>query len=198
MRRFSSILVVLVGAVAGLCVVGGAGRAQDTANDRPVSLGVMIGAMKLTGSYDGAFKTGVALGADAFFPLPARRLAVRADVMYHLISGNTVICLNPPGGQCSGQSTPSAQFISTSADLLLHLNDPTRRWSPYVLVGAAYYITGTPSDEKLKTFDPRQAGYQFGIGTDVHSFTGATLFVELRYMSMPPGGVVPLTVGLRF
>jgi hypothetical protein len=187
----------LVGAIALLCVGGGAGRAQDTANVRPVSLGVMLGAPKMTGSYDGAFKTGVALGVDAFFPLPARRLAIRADVMYHIIGEHTVICLNQPGGQCSDQGT-SSQLISTSADLLLHLNDPTSHWSPYVLVGAAYYVTGAPADEKLKTFDPRQAGYQFGIGTDVHSFTGATLFVELRYMSMPPGGVVPLTVGLRF
>ena len=80
----------------------------------------------------------------------------------------------------------------------MHLNDPATRWSPYVLVGAAYYITPASATEKLKTFDPQQAGYQFGIGTDVHSFTRATLFVELRYMSMPPGGVVPLTVGLRF
>jgi hypothetical protein len=81
----------LVGAIAVLCVAGGAVRAQDTANVRPVSLGVMIGAPRMTGSYDGTFKTGVALGVDAFFPLPARRLAIRADVMYHIIGEHNVI-----------------------------------------------------------------------------------------------------------
>jgi hypothetical protein len=187
----------LVGAIAALCVAGGAARAQDTSNERPVSIGVMIGANKLAGSYDSAFKTGVVLGVDALFPLPARRLAIRADVLYHNIGEHNVICLNSPIGPCSDQGT-SSHLITTSADLLLHLNDPASRWSPYVLVGAAYYVTGASSAEKLKAFDPQQAGYQVGIGTDVHSSTSAIFFVEIRYMSMPPGGVVPLTVGLRF
>jgi hypothetical protein len=100
-------------------------------------------------------------------------------------------------GGCTNQGTAS-HLIATSADLLLHVNDPASHLSPYVLVGAAWYMTGNPSTERLKAFDPQQAGYQVGIGTDVHAFEGPTVFVELRYMSMPPGGVVPLTVGLRF
>jgi hypothetical protein len=183
--------------MAALCVAGGATRAQDTSNERPVSFGVMIGANKLAGSYDGAFKTGVVLGVDALFPLPARRLAIRADVLYHNIGEHSVVCLTSPGGPCSDQDT-SPHLITTSADLLLHLNDRASRWAPYVLVGAAYYLAGASSSEKLKTFDPHQAGYQVGIGTDVHSFMHGTLFLEIRYMSMPPGGIVPLTVGLRF
>ena len=79
---------------------------------------------------------------------------------------------------------------------MARLNDPDTRWSPYLLGGVAEYLTGN-SDEPLAQFRPNHFGFQGGIGFEIRP-SKHTYFVEMRYMGVPPGGVVPVLVGMRF
>lgn len=152
----------------------------------------MAGGENVTGAFRGAFKPGIVLGAALQFPSSVRRLALRADVMYHLIHENHYAC-NEIG--CGDQFTFS-HLVTGSFDVLGCLNDPAARWSPYLVVGAAVNLTGN-ADERIVSFHPNRLGLQGGIGFEVRP-RKTTTFVEVRYMDVRPGGVVPVTIGLRF
>src|ERR1019366_628902 len=104
----------------------------------PVSWGVMAGGENLTGAYVGAFKPGIVMGAEVQFPLPTRRLALRADVLYHWIWEYGYVCIETG---CIDQGRHS-HLVTGSFDLVARLNDPATRWSPYVVLGAAVNLTG--------------------------------------------------------
>jgi hypothetical protein len=166
--------------------------AQEVAAGRSIALGIMAGGENVTGAFRGAFKPGVVLGAAVQFPLSVRRLAVRADVTYHLIHDNHYAC-NEIG--CADQFTFS-HLVTGSFDVVARLNVPATRWSPYVVVGGAVNLTGN-SDERMASFNPNHLGLQGGIGFEARP-RKSTMFVEMRYMDVRPGGVIPVTIGLRF
>jgi len=68
--------------------------------------------------------------------------------------------------------------------------------SPYVLAGAAAYVSDY-ADGNIVALRPQHIGIEGGIGIEGR-FGRSTLFAELRYMTVSPGGVVPLTMGMRF
>jgi hypothetical protein len=87
-------------------------------------------------------------------------------------------------------------LVTGSIDLVARLNDPATRWSPYAVFGAAVNLTGN-SDEALVRYRPNHGGFQGGVGLEVRPWI-TTVFVEIRCMGVPPGGVVPMTIGMRF
>ena len=152
----------------------------------------MAGGENVTGAYVGAFKPGIVMGAEVQFPLPTRRLALRADVLYHWIWEYGYVCIETG---CIDQGRHS-HLVTGSFDLVARLNDPATRWSPYVVLGAAVNLTGN-SDEAIVSYRPNHGGFQGGVGLEVRPCKH-TYFVEIRYMGVPPGGVVPVTIGMRF
>jgi hypothetical protein len=76
------------------------------------------------------------------------------------------------------------------------LNDATTRWSPYIIAGVATYYFGG-GDGPLTWMRPNHFGFQGGAGFEVRPATH-TYFVEMRYLGIPPGGIVPITIGMRF
>ena len=76
------------------------------------------------------------------------------------------------------------------------MNDPAKRWSPYLLGGAAGYSFNF-ADGNIKALRPAHFGMQGGLGFEVRP-TKETYFVEIRSMGIPPGGLMPLVVGMRF
>jgi hypothetical protein len=166
--------------------------AQDVAAGQSGSFGVMAGGEFMTGAFRGAFKPGIELGVIMQSPRFLRQFALRGDVMYHLIGEHNSVCIETG---CTDQNTYS-HLVSGSVDIVAHLTDPAKRWSPYVLVGAAVYGIGN-ADESIVGFTPDHFGFQGGIGFEFRS--GKTpVLVEMRYMAVHPGGVVPVTVGFRF
>jgi hypothetical protein len=186
MNRALSVLLVCV------LVLPRVARAQDALAAVPVSWGVMAGGENVTGAYKGGFKPGIVLGGEVQFPLPTRRLALRADVMYHWIGEYDYVCIE---SGCTDQGSHS-HLVTGSFDMIARLNDPVTRWSPYAILGAEVNLTGN-SDEAIVSYRPNHYGFQGGVGFEVRPWI-TTVFVEIRYMGVPPGGVVPVTIGMRF
>ncbi|HEV8409212.1 MAG TPA: outer membrane beta-barrel protein [Gemmatimonadaceae bacterium] len=180
-----ALLVCYVGVLGPLS----ASSAQDASSELHTSLGIMVGRDNMTGAYSDGFKGGVAVGGVAQFPTSSRRLSVRADVMLHIIGEKDEVC-DERG--CADQGL-SATLGSATLSLVARLNDPLVRWSPYVLVGPAAYLR----DAAFESVRANHFGVQGGVGFEVRS-TQHTFFVEARYLGMPPGGVVPVILGLRF
>jgi hypothetical protein len=171
-------------------------RAQDISADQSVSWGFAAGADEVTGAFrtGHAFQPGVAglaIGALVQLPLAAPRLALRADVMYHQLGLGDC----RPTQLCGSQKL-STQLVSGSVSLVARLNDVRSRVSPYVLAGAAVYGTSY-ADDNITAMHPGHIGFAGGIGIESRT-KKSTFFAELRYMAIPPGGVVPLTLGMRF
>jgi hypothetical protein len=95
---------------------------------------------------------------------------------------------------CSSQGISYAYLVSGSFSVVARLNDPATRWSPYVFGGAAVYVTDPVRTDYLR---PNHFGVQGGAGFEFRPATH-TYFIELRYFGIPPGGVVPFVVGVRF
>ncbi len=178
----------LIGALAFPWAV----RAQNAPTAGPVRWGVMAGGENVTGSFKDAFKPGIVFGGEVQFPLHMNRLALRADVMYHWIGEYAYVCIEQG---CIDQGAHS-HLVTGSLDLIARLNDPSTRWSPYAILGAAVNITGN-SDEAIVSYKPKGNGLQGGVGFEVRPWK-TTVFVEVRYMAVSPGGVVPVTIGMRF
>ena len=182
-----------------------AGHAQDSSSAQWVSWGIMAGGEGVTGAYRGMLAQGVAGGVMAQFPLPSRHLALRADLVYHWVGtmgGDMVnLAFGGSSGRCTGGIACAiegsySRIVATSFSLVARLNDPATRWSPYLIGGVAGYLTGN-SDEPLLQFRPNHLGFQGGVGFEVRP-SRHTYFVEMRYMGIPPGGVLPMTIGMRF
>lgn len=170
-------------------------RAQDAAA-QPATWGFMAGGEGVTGAYRGTLSSGATLGLEAQFPLAARRLAVRADVLYHFISDYHYGC-SPTSIDCGFRSEGVGHSLFSGAlGLVARLNDPATRWSPYVIGGVAAYVMG---DSYGPFIDMRSnhLGFQGGMGFEVRP-RDHTYFVEMRYLGIPPGGIVPVTIGMRF
>lgn len=211
MKRASSvkgralIVVALLTAISSQSVVA---RAQDADAARQAAWGIMAGGEGVTGAYRGTLVDGVAGGVMAQFPLPSRHLSLRADLEYHWVGtsgGDRVDVVHPGGvgsdGRCAGGILCAiggsySRIVATSFSLVARMNDPATRWSPYLIGGVAGYLTGN-SDEPLFQFRPNHLGFQGGVGFEVRP-NKHTYFAEMRYLGVPPGGVVPITIGMRF
>jgi hypothetical protein len=180
-----ALLVCCIGVLAPLS----AGRAQDASSELHPSLGIMVGRDDMTGAYSGGFKAGFTVGAVAQFPTSSRRLSVRTDAMVHLIGVNDEVC-DERG--CADQGL-SAVLGSATLSVVARLNDPVTRWSPYVMVGPAVYL----GDATFESLRANHFGLQGGAGFEMRS-DRHTYFIEARYLGMPPGGVVPVVLGVRF
>jgi hypothetical protein len=168
----------------------------------------MVGGEGVTGAYRGTFVDGVSGGLLAQFPLSSRHLSLRTDLVYHWVGtmgGDVVDAVGPVGnggnGRCTGGFSCAVEgswsrVVEASASLVARLNDPATRWSPYLIGGVAGYLTGN-ADELLTRFRPNHLGFQGGAGFEIRQRTH-TWFVEARYVGVPPGGLVPVTIGLRF
>jgi hypothetical protein len=102
--------------------------------------------------------------------------AVRLDAMFHYLTfhcGSFVVC---------SPATPG----SGTASVVARLNNASQRWSPYAIAGIASFIN------EYSTF-----GLAGGAGLEVRAATH-TYFLEARYMRMSGGGLVPITLGMRF
>jgi hypothetical protein len=172
-------------AVVGLSCLADAG-----AGAQAVTWGIFAGEESATGAFSN-LDPGFAIGVLAQSPLSARaanRLVLRTDVMFSSI-GN-----NPCGAHCDA-IFPYSFLASASFSLIARLNDPAVRWSPYAIAGGTAYIA--ESLPHIGTVKPSVVGFEGGIGFEIR-LSRETLFAEARYMSISPGGVVPLTVGMRF
>jgi hypothetical protein len=111
--------------------------------------------------------------------------------MFHLIRDD--VC---GGNRDCGSSPNMSYIISGSVAMIARLNGPATRWSPYILGGVGAYSYDF-EDGNIKALRPNHFGLQGGVGFEVRPRT-ATIFIEARYMAIPPGGVVPVTIGMRF
>ena len=156
----------------------------------------MAGGVGVTDGFRGVLTGGPVGGIEAQVPLDVRRLSIRADVMYSWIDGYHSGCGGGSDPGFCGYVDTWSRLISTSLSLVARLNDPVTRWSPYVFGGIVGHITGSP-DEPLRAIRTNHLGMQGGVGFEYRPGK-RTYFAELRYLGMPPGGVVPIVIGMRF
>jgi hypothetical protein len=190
-------LISVCGVAVVLSVASIEARAQESDTSQQATWGIMAGGVGVTGGFRGALSSGVVGGIEKLFPLPTRRLALRADIMYAWIDvwhSNGCGGGNDPGF-CAYVDTWS-RLVAGSFSIVGRLNDPATRWSPYAFGGVAAYLTGN-SDEPLTYLRPNHFGFQGGVGFEVRP-REHTFFIEMRYLGVPPGGIVPVTVGMRF
>jgi hypothetical protein len=189
--------LIVVALLTAICCQSVVALAQGTVDDRSNTWGVMAGGVGVTDGFRGHLSSGVVGGIEKLFPLPTRRLALRADIMYAWIdvwhSNGCGGGIDP--GFCAYVDTWS-RLVAGSFSIVGRLNDPATRWSPYAFGGVAAYLTGN-SDEPLTYLRPNHFGFQGGVGFEVRP-REHTFFVEMRYLGVPPGGIVPVTVGMRF
>jgi hypothetical protein len=186
MNRALSVLLVCV------LVVPRVARAQDAPAAVPVSWSVMAGGEGATGTFRGEFSGGVVIGALVQFPLPSRRLAIRTDVLVHEIQSTDLCAGIPNCFQYRGLST----LLSVGVSMVARLRDPAAAWSPYAIGGVAGYGSWYENGNVI-AMRPSHFGFQGGVGFEVRDVKHA-FFVEARYMGISPGGVVPVTIGMRF
>jgi hypothetical protein len=149
--------------------------AQDTAPALRPSWGIMAGGevSRLQNSLSGS---GPVIAVLANFPIESSHLAIRVDAMFHYLSvkcGFDTIC--SPGTAGSG-----------SVSAVARLNDSAARWSPYVIAGLAGFVS-----------EGSAVGLAGGAGFEVRG-ADHTYFIEARYMRVYGGGLVPITLGMRF
>jgi hypothetical protein len=187
-----ALLVCCIGVLAPLSTL----TAQDGSSDLRASWGIMAGAVSVTGGFSGALTGGPVGGIEGQVPLEARHLSLRADIMYSWIDTYHSGCGNSIEGGFCGYVDTWSRLISGSFSLVARLNDPAKRWSPYVFGGVAAYLTGN-SDEPLTYLRPNHFGFQGGVGFDVRP-NKHTYFVEAHYLGVAPGGFIPVVIGMRF
>jgi hypothetical protein len=189
-RNMERLLAVWATSMA-IWLFGIPAHAQDVPASRPVEFGVTAGGVGVTGQFRGRMSSGLAVGAMLQVPLSPRWLALRADLLYVAIA-NWEPCADFRG-YCSSTAT---EIASGSLGVVARLNAPEHHWSPYVVAGVATYhighfISGVPS------IHTNPFGWQGGLGFEVRS-SRHVFFAEMRYMTIAPGGVVPVVVGMRF
>lgn len=162
-------------------------------HDRHVSLGIAVGMDRASGSLIGIDKPGITIDADVQYRRSESRFALRAGLGYHTFPKYPTVCAFQ---NCSYQGLWS-QITSGSIDLVAYVNPSGHHWSPYILVGAAANSTTGPTNWSAPEYDRLHGGWETGLGVEVHPWK-QTVFVEGRYLSLPFGGVVPVTLGVRF
>ncbi len=169
-------------------------NAQAVSTDRPLQIGFMLGGAAATGSYSGGqiHNTAGVIGLEVQVPLPPRRLAVRGDLAYFSFFGTNCLLV---GGFRPCFNNPIVDLVPMSANLVARLNDPSTRWSPYLLGGAALYLTSSGGNVGPT---PPGAGLQAGLGFEVRPATRTNVFIEWRHLSMGTAGVSSVTMGARF
>lgn len=170
-----------------------AAQAQDAPSSRPVEIGIMAGGVGVTGQFRGKMSSGLAGGVTLQLPLSPRWLALRADLQYAAISNRPIGCPDFRGNCDYGPS----EIASGSLGVVARLNAAEARWSPYVVAGVAAYHVGHFISPEVGTIHTNPLGWQGGLGIEVRS-RKRTFFAEMRYMTIAPGGVFPVVVGMRF
>lgn len=167
---------VLLAYGLGALVAFAAAGAQEPPSQHSASWGIMAGPDFTAGRYGDTQSPGATVGILAHFPIDSSHFAIRLDAMFHYLPvncGSFAVC--SPG-------TPG----SVSASVVARLNESATRWSPYAIAGVAGYLN------QYWSF-----GLTGGAGLEVRGGTHA-LFLEARYMRMGAGGLVPITLGVRF
>ncbi len=159
----------------GVLAPSGAALAQASGLEQSASWGVMAGGefSRLQNSLSGS---GPVIGALAQFPIESSHFAIRVDAMFHYLSakcGFDTIC--SPGTAVSG-----------AVSAVVRLNESAARWSPYFIAGVAGVVS-----------DGSAVGLGGGAGLEIHAAMRA-FFLEARYMRVYGGGLVPITLGMRF
>jgi opacity protein-like surface antigen len=192
-RRPAERFLALCAVSTAIWLLGNPARAQDARASRPVEFGVMAGGVGVTGQFRGRISSGPAAGAEAQFHLSPRWLALRADLMYMSIANFQTPCAP---GFCSMISNET-RVMSGGLGVVARLGAPDARWSPYVIGGIATYHVDKSDSFLMATVRTNPFGWQGGLGIEVRSPKRA-FFAEMRYMTIAPGGVVPIMVGMRF
>ena len=195
-RRSAERLVVACAIPMAIGLLGNPARAQDTPSSRQVEFGLMAGGAGVTGQFRGKVSSGPAVGAELQLPLSPRWLGLRTDLLYQSIADYHHACLSGNSYDCA-YSTNVSQILSGSLGVVARLNDADARWSPYVVAGVATYNVGTSNSPLVATMHTNHFGWQGGLGIEMRS-PKRVLFAEIRYMTIAPGGVVPIVVGMRF
>ena len=152
----------------------------------------MAGGVGVTGQFRGKMSSGLAVGAVLQRPLSPRWLALRADLLYLAISNPAEPCPDFRGN-CSSAS----EIASGSLGVVARLNARESRWSPYAVAGVAAYHIGHFISPAVGTIHTNPFGWQGGLGIEVRS-SRHVFFAEVRYMTVAPGGVAPVVLGMRF
>jgi opacity protein-like surface antigen len=194
-RRTADRVLAVCAVSVAIWLFGNPAHAQDAPASRPVEFGVMAGGVGVTGQFRGRISSGPAAGAEAQFSLSPHWLALRADVMYQGINNYQITC-HPDPNFCSldGNAT---RVVSGGVGVVARLNAPDARWSPYVVAGIATYYVDKSDSFLMATVRTNPFGWQGGLGIEVRS-SRHVFFAEMRYMTIAPGGVVPIMVGMRF
>ncbi len=175
-----------------LVVATSAADAQENGASSPVTLGILAGGESMSGAFRSEFRSSFLIGAMLQFALPARQFAIRADVMYHALN-EYPLC---SGGSPCYAVTATPYLVSSSLSFVARLNRPAIAWSPYAIAGVAVYQGGYAS-YNVSLARPGRYGLEGGVGFEARA-GASVLFVEMRFMSVPPAGVEPLTLGARF
>jgi hypothetical protein len=174
---------------------GNPAHAQDAPAGRSVEFGVMAGGVGVTGQFRGKMSSGLAVGATLQLPLSPRWLALRADLMYLAISNQQPACSNLLDN-CVGD-VGLTEIASGGLGVVARLNAPESHWVPYVVAGLATYHMGHFISPGVATIHTNPFGWQGGLGIEVRS-SRHVFFAEMRYMTIAPGGVAPVVIGMRF
>jgi hypothetical protein len=194
-RRNTASLLIISAFLLALLLRGNPADAQDAPAKRPIEFGIMAGGVGVTGQFRGILSSGPAGGVEMQFPLSPHWLAWRADLLYTAIANYQTPCGGRPG-DCSATGNV-ARVVSGSLGVVARLRAPDARWSPYVVGGvAAYYVDGSDSF-RTTTVRTNPLGWQGGLGIEARS-SKHVFFAEMRYMTISPGGVFPIVMGMRF
>ena len=157
--------------------------------------GLTAGGVGVTGQFRGTMSSGVAIGAVLQLPLPPRWLALRADLMYLSITNKLPTCSNLLDNCLSDPG--ASEIASGGLAVVARLNARESSWSPYIVAGVATYHVGHFLSAAVAAVRTNPFGWQGGIGIEVRS-SKRVFFAESKYMTIAPGGVVPVVIGMRF
>ncbi|MFI5233786.1 MAG: hypothetical protein ACHQSE_14905 [Gemmatimonadales bacterium] len=194
-RRNTARFLVACAISTAIGLFGNLAHAQDVTATRPVEFGLMAGGVGVTGQFRGKMSSGPAVGATLQFPLSRRWLALRADLMYMAIRNHLPTCPGLPA-DCVISSAPT-EIASGGLSVVTRLNGLDSHWSPYVVAGVAAYHVGHFISPAVATIHTNPFGWQGGLGVEVRS-SRHVFFAEMRYMTIAPGGVAPVMIGMRF
>ena len=175
-------------------LVGGQAQAQQSNADRPVEISAQAGGVAVTGAFRGNLGSGAAAGLALQIPLSSRQFALRSDVLFQSIANYNHGC---GSDEFCANVAARYQIVSGALELVARLRDSAARWSPYVIAGAAHTWETSSNSPLVPATQPNPYGFVAGVGLGWRG-TSHDFFVEARYMSMSPGGVVPITIGMRF
>lgn len=190
--RFASAIPALLLAGLGLAVPLAAQV------PRPVQFGIGVGLTVLAGEDRDFFKDGLNVTGNLTLNIPAARIGLRGEVMYHTIGGKK--------GASGGSDTlvfDSFKVLAGIASVTYQLSPPLSPAQPYVLLGGGIFNSdadvvyyGTPASASSTDF-----GIAAGAGVRAR-LGGVRLFVEGRVQNIFGEGesarFYPFTAGIVF